>query len=81
MKTKIQKWGNSLAVRLPKSVVEQKSLTEGEGVSVAIKDGVITIEQIKKPKYTLDELLAQITPDNIHKEIDWGSDVGKEIIP
>jgi antitoxin MazE len=79
MKTKIQKWGNSLAVRLPKSVVEQKSLVEGEGVSVAIKDGVITIEQIKKPKYTLNELVSKITPENRHAEIDWGEPVGKEI--
>lgn len=79
MKTKIQKWGNSLAVRLPKSVVEQKSLAEGEGVSVVIKEGVIVIEQLSKPKYTLDELLAHITPENLHKETDWGKPAGKEI--
>jgi antitoxin MazE len=79
MKTKIQKWGNSLAVRLPKSVVQQKSLTEGEGVSVDVKDGIIVIEQLKKPKYTLDELVSQITPENRHDEIDWGRPVGKEV--
>jgi antitoxin MazE len=79
MKTKIQKWGNSLAVRLPKSVVQQKSLTEGEGVLVTVKDGIIVIEQLKKPKYTLDELVSQITPENRHDEIDWGRPVGKEV--
>jgi antitoxin MazE len=79
MKTKIQKWGNSLAVRLPKSVVEQKSLFEGEGVSIAIKDGVIVIEQHKKLKYTLEELAGKITPENRHAEIDWGKPVGKEV--
>ncbi len=81
MKTKIQKWGNSLAVRLPKSVVEQKSLSEGEGVSVSVRDGLIVIEKTALTKYLLDDLLAQVTPENIHPETDWGPDMGKEIIP
>jgi antitoxin MazE len=79
MKTKIQKWGNSLAVRLPKGVVQQKSLTEGEGVLVLVKNDLIVIETEKKNSSSLEEMISQITPENRYDETDWGEPVGKEV--
>lgn len=70
MTTKIKKWGNSYAVRLPKSEVDRLSLKEGSSV-------IVKIEPVKK-KPTLDELVSQIDPDNLPEMIDWGEDVGNE---
>lgn len=70
MTTKIKKWGNSYAVRLPKHEVERLSLQEGSSV-------VVKIEPVKK-KPTLDELVSRIDPNNLPEMIDWGSDVGNE---
>lgn len=78
MKTKIQKWGNSLGVRLPKNITEQKDLTEGRGVSIVILNNQIVIEPIEE-ELTLDSLLRTITADNIHTETDWGEAQGKEV--
>jgi len=78
MKTKIQKWGNSLGVRLPKSITQQKDLTEGRGVSIVIKNNQIVIEPIAEEP-TLGTLLAAVTTDNIHTETDWGEAQGKEV--
>ena len=79
MKTTIQKWGNSLAIRIPKSLVEQQFFLAGEEVDVSVKKGVIVIERLEKSEYYLDELVAKITPENRHEAIDWGGPVGKEI--
>jgi len=78
MKTKIQKWGNSLGVRLPKNITEQKNLTEGRGVSIIIKNNQIVIEPIAD-ETTLNSLLAAVTVDNVHVETDWGEAQGKEV--
>jgi len=78
MKTKIQKWGNSLAVRLPKAVTEQKSLHEGAGVLVMLKNDQIVIEPVAE-ELTLKEILATISPDNLHHEDDWGTEQGNEL--
>ena len=78
MKTKIQKWGNSLGVRLPKSITEEKSLKEGLGVSVVIKNGQIVIEPAEED-VTLESLLADVSADNLHKETKWSDVRGNEI--
>jgi antitoxin MazE len=80
MTTTIQKWGNSLAVRLSKEVAESFSLNEGSVVSVFAKDKEIIIKPAQKTqKYTLDELVKKITPENKHTLVDLGSPKGKEI--
>lgn len=78
MKTKIQKWGNSLAVRLPKNITELKSLKEGVGVSVVIQNDQIVIEPIVE-EVSLDSLMASVTSKNLHKETDWSKARGNEI--
>ena len=80
METNIQKWGNSLGVRLPKQIALNQSLKEGSRVLVTETATGISIEIVKKPNnYSLAELLKGITKNNIHTEIDWGNSVGNEI--
>ncbi len=79
MSQKIQKWGNSLAVRIPKALAEQLHIHEGTPFSLAVEDEALVIRKEKrKPRYTLEELLAKVTDDNIHPETDWGAPVGRE---
>ena len=78
MTTKLQKWGNSLGVRLPKEVVKKAKLKDGKSVSVKNFGDSIIITLSSKVE-TLDGLLSQIKPENIHDEVDWGTPVGNEI--
>lgn len=70
MSGRIQKWGNSLGIRIPKTVIEKLNLTENSEVEVEHKDGAIIISPIKR-KVSLSSLLDQITKDNCHKESDF----------
>lgn len=78
MKTKIQKWGNSLGVRLPKSITEQKALKAGAGVSVIIKNNQIVIEPIEE-EMSLESLLSSVSKANLHEETEWSEVCGNEI--
>ena len=77
MRTKIQRWGNSLAVRIPKPFAEEAGLEQQSEVDVAVVDGTLVITP--SPALSLNELLAQVTDDNLHGEIDSGSPVGREV--
>lgn len=76
--TRIAKWGNSLGLRLPKSVALEARLGEGDTVDVSVKNGAIVIRP-NRPSYALEKLVAKITPRNRHKENDWGSPVDDEV--
>jgi antitoxin MazE len=78
MKTKIQKWGNSLGVRLPKSITEQKSLRAGLGVSVVLKNDQIVIEPVAED-FSLESMLAEIDTNNLHSETEWSDARGNEV--
>jgi antitoxin MazE len=67
MSVKIQKWGNSLGVRIPKAVIEKANLSENSEVEIESKNGTIVISPSKK-EYSLDLLLEQITKNNLHSE-------------
>jgi antitoxin MazE len=75
----VKKWGNSLAVRIPSSVVQDLGLSENSSVQIVSNGVIATIQPKKRKKINLDELVAAITPDNIHKEVNWGRPVGKEV--
>jgi antitoxin MazE len=75
--TQIAKWGNSLGLRLPKSVALEAQVDEGDTVDVAVKKGVIVIRP-GRPRYSLEKLVAKITSRNRHDESDWGAPVGHE---
>ena len=79
MKATIQKWGNSLALRLPKALADEAQLGEGSKVElVRTPDGVLVKGRRRKPRYRLSDLLAEVTPENIHPETNWGVSVGRE---
>jgi len=69
MRAQIAKWGNSLAVRLPRQVAEAAGLREGATVDLDVVDGVVRLATAH-PHYTLEELLAGITPENQHDPIE-----------
>jgi antitoxin MazE len=77
MKTQVQRWGNSLAVRIPKVFASQMGVSENTTVELDMVDGVLIIRPNTTP--TLDELLAGITDDNLHGEVDTGPAVGAEV--
>lgn len=81
MVTKIKKWGNSLAIRIPSFVVKEMRLKDGTLVKLKIVNEKIIISlKKKKRKFTLDELVSKITPEKLHGEIDFGPLIGKELI-
>ncbi len=80
METNIQKWGNSLGVRLPKSIAQSQSLKAGSRVVVTETKTGISIEVVKKKRPTLDELLKNFDKKTQHELVDWGPDVGEEIL-
>ena len=77
MSTQIARWGNSLGLRLPKAVALEAQVDEGDTVEVSVKGGAIVI-RAARPTYSLDRLVAKITPRNRHHESDWGGPVGHE---
>ena len=80
MKVKIQKWGNSLAVRIPKSYAIQAEIEQDTFVDLSVLEGNIIVKPEKrKPKFTLEELLQSVTEENLHGEVDFGKPVGKEV--
>jgi antitoxin MazE len=79
MKTQLAKWGNSLAVRIPKPVAAAAKLRSGDHLDLAVDgSGVLTIRKPTKDP-TLEDLVRAITPENQHGETDWGAPVGKEL--
>jgi antitoxin MazE len=76
--TQVSKWGNSLGVRLPKSVAREAQLDEGDTVDVSVDNGVIVIRP-SRPRYSLDELVGRITARNRHTESDWGGPLGDDV--
>jgi antitoxin MazE len=79
MRVIVKKWGNSASVRIPAGIMEAARLSLDDPVNIHEEDGRIVIEPIRKNKYDLAELLAAITPENLHAEVDFGAPVGKEI--
>ncbi len=79
METTIQKWGNSLAVRLPKSVTQKLALRAGRHVRVYEEGQEVIIAPAREQEKSLKDLLAMITPANIHAETDWGKPRGREV--
>ena len=65
----IQKWGNSLAVRIPKSIAQDTFLTSGKEVNMAVQDGQILIAPTRRNRFHLDELLAGVTARNRHTDL------------
>ncbi len=79
MQTKIQKWGNSLAVRIPKAFVKEAHVAYGTAVELSLDDGRIVIDPHPKSEYRLEDLLKGVTKRNLHAEVETGGPVGQEV--
>ncbi len=79
MKTRVQKWGNSLAVRIPKAFAAEAGLGVNDDVELSLVDGALVVKPVRPPAPTLAELLRGITDDNLPGEWDTGPAVGKEV--
>ena len=79
MKSSVQQWGNSPAIRIPKHMAKEMSLKKGTPVELRLSEQNLVVSPAKCPRYTLEELLAGITPENLHEEIPTGPPVGNEV--
>ena len=78
MHVRVQKWGNSLAVRIPKPLAKDADVAEGTVLNLAVSDGKVIATPVQQKKLTLDQLLSKVTKKNRHAEIDTGKRVGRE---
>ena len=79
MRTKVQKWGNSLALRIPKPFADEVGLQPDTAVEVSLEEGKLVVSRSQSSSIRLEELLQGITPDNLHREVDSGTRVGNEV--
>jgi antitoxin MazE len=76
--TRVQKWGNSLGLRIPKSFAAEAKVGEGSPVELSVENGALVVRPVQR-RYSLDELLARVTRRNVHGEVDSGAPVGREV--
>lgn len=79
MRAKVQKWGNSLALRIPRSLALEAGLSTESPVELVFVEGNLVVRPVVEEVPSLDDLVAQITQENRHDELDWGPPVGKEV--
>ena len=79
MRGRVQKWGNSLAIRIPKPLAEEAELGPDAEVELTVdEEGGLSLRRVRQPEYTLEELLEGVRPENLHGETDTGRRVGRE---
>ncbi|MEX2147348.1 MAG: AbrB/MazE/SpoVT family DNA-binding domain-containing protein [Candidatus Rokuibacteriota bacterium] len=78
MQTKIQKWGNSLGLRIPKSFATEAQVEEGATVELSVEDGRLLVRPLRVRKYALSALLKKVTRRTLHAEVSTGRAVGRE---
>jgi antitoxin MazE len=79
MKTRLKKWGHSLAVRIPKAIAEEAGLHDDSPVDISAAGGNLVVKLVRERRLTLDQLLSRVTDENIHSEDDSGAPVGREV--
>ena len=79
MHVRVQKWGNSLAVRIPKPLAEDAEVKEGTVLNFAVSEGKVVATPVEKKKQSLKQLLAKVTRKNLHAEVDFGPSDGHEL--
>ena len=78
MRVEIQKWGNSLAVRIPKAIAVESKISQGSEVDLTLEKGRVVLTPVKPPEYSLEELLAGVSRDNLHEEVNTGETLGRK---
>jgi antitoxin MazE len=79
MRSHVQKWGNSLALRIPKNFAAEAGLEKESAVEISLEAGKVVVTPVAKPKFTLEKLLAGVTRENLHHEVETGPASGNEI--
>ena len=79
MRSKVQMWGNSLALRIPKPFAVEAGLDRNTPVEISLKQGRLVISKAIRDEYSLTDLLNEVTSENIHREVDFGASVGDEV--
>lgn len=79
MQVQVQKWGNSLALRIPKPFAEDMGVREGTAVQLSVSEGRLVAAPSRGRKIRLRDLLSKVTKANIHAEVDSGIPVGREV--
>ena len=78
METRVQRWGNSLALRIPKHLARAAGIELNSSVEIVLRDQELVVMRLRKPVHDLDQLLAMVTDENIHQEIGTGPAQGAE---
>ncbi|MGH7587025.1 MAG: AbrB/MazE/SpoVT family DNA-binding domain-containing protein [Gemmatimonadota bacterium] len=78
MRTKVGRWGNSLAVRIPKDLAEEARLDVETEVELSVEGNRVLVEPTARGRWTLRDLLVRVTKENLHEEVDIGPPVGRE---
>ena len=78
MKARVQKWGNSLAVRIPKSFAEEMGIGNNAPVGMSLEEGGLVIKPDRERAWSLDALLTEVTDENIHAEWETEGPAGEE---
>ena len=79
MQTKIQKWGNSLGLRIPRAFAAEVQVEEGSTVDLSVEDGRLLVRPLRGRKYAVSDLLKKVTRRNLHGEVPTGGPTGREI--
>ena len=79
MRVRVQKWGNSLALRVPKPFAADAGVEEGTVVAVSVSEGRLVAAPVRVRRARLRDLLDRVTNDNLHEEVDTGAPVGREV--
>jgi antitoxin MazE len=79
MQVRVQKWGNSLAVRIPKPLAKDAAVSEGTVLNLAVSDGRVIATPVETKNLSLRALLSKINKKNLHGEVDFGRPAGCEI--
>jgi len=79
MRLQVRKWGNSLALRIPKPFAEEARVKQGTVVDLSVAEGRLIAAPVHRRRYSLSRLLAGVTKGNLHGEVDFGQSVGREV--
>jgi antitoxin MazE len=80
MKVRVQKWGNSLALRIPKPFAGDADVREGTELDLVVSEGRLVATPVRRRRASLRQLLSRVTPKNLHGEVDSGPPVGREAL-
>ena len=78
MLTRVQKWGNSLSLKIPKAFAEEPSVAEGSTIDLSVTNGELRVRPVRQRKYELSELLTEASEENLHDEVPTGEGQGRE---